>query len=77
MDSPYANNAFAEEIEVTFPLLSDWGRDVTKTYGIYADAYKASRRATFLIDKEGRVTKIQLDREALDPTTIVDACVAK
>ncbi len=30
MDSPFANKAFADQIGVTFPLLSDWGGDTTR-----------------------------------------------
>src|SRR3954465_9500664 len=74
MDSTFANAAFAEKIGVTFPLLSDWGGDVTKQYGIYNPKYKAARRVTFLIDKDGKVTEMQKDSEAVDPTAIVTAC---
>jgi peroxiredoxin len=75
MDSPFANNAFAEKLGVTFPLLSDWGGDVTRKYGIYQSQYKTARRASFLIDEEGKVTKIQLDSDAIDPSALVEACV--
>jgi peroxiredoxin len=34
----------------------------------------SARRATFLIDKEGKVFEEQVDNEAVDPTKIVDAC---
>ena len=51
MDSPFANKAFADQIGVTFPLLSDWGGDVTRQYGLYVDKYKAARRVNFLIGK--------------------------
>lgn len=74
MDSTFANDAFAKQIGVTFPLLSDWGGDVTKQYGIYNPQYKAARRVTYLIDKMGKVIEMQLDREAVDPTAIVTAC---
>ena len=74
MDSPFANKAFADSIGVTFPLLSDWGGEVTRKYGIYTDKYKAARRVNFLIDKEGRITEEQLDNAAIDPSKIVDAC---
>lgn len=50
---------------------------MTKRYGIYAGDYRAARRATFLIDEGGTVTKMQLDRDAIDPTVIVDACVSE
>ncbi len=74
MDSPFANHAFAEQIGVTFPLLSDWGGDVTKKYGIYVDKYKAARRVNFLIGKDGRIKEEQVDNAAIDPSKIVDAC---
>jgi peroxiredoxin len=74
MDSPFANHAFAEQIGVTFPLLSDWGGDTTRKYGIYVDKYKAARRVNFLIGKDGRIKQEQVDNEAIDPSKIVDAC---
>ena len=74
MDSPFANHAFAEQIGVTFPLLSDWGGETTHKYGIYFDKYKAARRVNFLIGKDGRIIEEQIDSAAIDPTKIVDAC---
>ena len=49
MDSMFANKAFAEQIGVTFPLLSDWGGDVTKQYGIYNPEIQ-SRTTSYLPD---------------------------
>lgn len=77
MDSPFSNAAWAEKIGVTFPLLSDWGGDVTKEYGIYNPEYKAARRVTFLIDKEGKIAEMQVDRDAVDPTKVVESCERK
>ena len=77
MDSRFANAAFAEKIKITFPLLSDWGGDVTKKYGIYDPKYKAARRVTYLIDKQGKVTDMQLDRDAIDPEKVIAACERK
>ena len=57
MDSAFANKAFADQIGVTFPLLSDWGGETTRKYGIYVDKYKAARRINFLIGKDGRFWK--------------------
>jgi peroxiredoxin len=74
MDSPFANKAFADQIGVTFPLLSDWGGSVTHKYGVYVDEYKAPRRINFLIGKDGKILEEQVDNEAIDPTKIVDAC---
>jgi len=74
MDSPFANHAFAEQVGVTFPLLSDWGGDITRKYGIYMDKFKAARRVNFLIGKDGRIKEEQIDNAAIDPSKIVDAC---
>ena len=74
MDSPFANKAFADQIGVTFPLLSDWGGEVTRQYGIYMDKYEAARRVNFLIGKDGTILEEQVDSEAIDPTKIVAAC---
>ena len=74
MDSAFADKAFADQIGVTFPLLSDWGGDATRAYGVYVDKYKAARRINFLIGKDGKILEEQIDSNAIDPTKIVDAC---
>ena len=74
IDSPFANKAFADQIGVTFPLLSDWGGEATRQYGIYMDKYKAARRVNFLIGKDGKILEEQLDSAAIDPSKIVAAC---
>ncbi len=74
MDSPFADKAFADQIGVTFPLLSDWGGEVTRKYGIYVEKYKAARRVNFLIGKDGKIMEVQVDKDAIDPTKIVDTC---
>jgi len=83
LDSPPANKEWAQKINVTFPLLSDWGGDVIKKYGI-AKEYNlggvkliAARRVNYLIDKDGKVAEMQVDNDAVDPTKIVDACQRK
>src|ERR1700693_3155630 len=77
MDSAFSNKAFADQIGVTFPLLSDWGGDVSREYGIYVDQYKAARRVNFLIGKDGKIVEEQIDKEAIDPKKIVYACERK
>lgn len=77
MDSPFSNGAWAEKISVTFPLLSDWGGDVTRQYGLYNDQRKIGRRINILIDKDGKIAELQLDSEAIDPSKIVTTCERK
>jgi peroxiredoxin len=80
VDSPFANHAFAEQSGVTFPLLGDMDLKAIKAYGLDKEIkvggvpIVTARRATFLIDKEGKVVEAQVDSEAVDPTKIVGAC---
>jgi peroxiredoxin len=74
MDSPFSNAAWAEKINVTFPLLSDWGGDITKKYGLYDEKRKIGRRVNFLIDKDGKIAEMQLDNDAVDPAALVTSC---
>jgi peroxiredoxin len=74
MDSSFSNAAWAEKINITFPLLSDWGGEVTRKYGLYDEKRKIGRRVNFLIDKEGKIAEMQLDSEAIDPTKMVESC---
>jgi glutaredoxin-dependent peroxiredoxin len=74
LDSPFANHAWADQIGVSFPLLSDWGGQLTHKYGVFVDEYKAARRVNMLIGKDGKIMEEQLDDAAIDPGKIVDAC---
>ena len=74
VDSVPANREFAKQIEITFPLLSDFKRTVVKDYGVFNEEQGFGNRATFLIDKEGIIRHIDEGNVAIDPTTVVDAC---
>jgi len=83
MDSPFANHAFAEQNGVKFPLLADPTGAATKAYGL-EQSFKiggvdvaSARRATFLIDKDGKIEETQVDKDAVDPTKIVTICERK
>jgi peroxiredoxin len=55
VDSHYANTAFAERLGLTFPLLSDWRHEASAAYGLLIESAGHSGRATFLVDREGRI----------------------
>jgi peroxiredoxin len=74
MDSSPANRRFAEDIAVTFPLLSDWKRTVVKEYGLLDENTGYGARATFVVDKEGIIRSIEEGRVAIDPSGAYQAC---
>ena len=83
IDTPFANHAFAQANGITFPLLGDQSASAIKAYGlekqldIHGVPFVTARRATFLIDKNGKVIEEHADSEAVDPTKIIDACSIK
>jgi peroxiredoxin len=76
MDSFASNKRFAEDIKVTFPLLSDWRRQVVKDYGVYNEKSGYGVRATFVIDKDGIIRHIEEGNTAIDPTGAYEVCSA-
>jgi Peroxiredoxin len=74
MDSFASNKAFAEKIGVKFPLLSDWRRTTTKEYGLYNEKSGYGNRASFVVDKEGKIQHVEVGRTAIDPTGAYQVC---
>ncbi len=74
VDSVFANRAFAKQIGVTFPLLSDFHRKISAEYGVFNPARATANRTTFLIDKQGIIRHIQQDKAAINPNGTMQAC---
>src|SRR6185503_4802517 len=55
VDSHYANQAYARQMVLDFPLLSDFDRKTSADYGVLNAERGTSGRAVFVIDKQGRV----------------------
>lgn len=54
VDSHHALRAFAESLHVSYPLLSDFGKTVSRDYGVLRSD-GASERAYFIIDEQGKI----------------------
>lgn len=74
MDSFASNAEFGKQLGITFPLLSDWRREVTKAYGLYNDESGFGARGTFVVDKEGKLQHVEVGRSAIDPTGAYQVC---
>lgn len=55
VDSHWANAAFARALRLSFPLLSDWKREVSTAYGTLIPEANISGRALVLVDRDGRI----------------------
>ena len=68
VDSPFVNRRFAEETGAPFPILSDFNRTASRAYDVlYEDYYGlegVSKRAAFVVDREGRVAYAWVSEDA-------------
>ena len=66
VDTFFALKAFADQQHLTFPLLSDFNKQVIRDYGVFNDDMIGlkgiAKRAVFVLDKEGVIRH----REVLD-----------
>jgi alkyl hydroperoxide reductase subunit AhpC len=59
-DSPFSHENWARSVGIqNYPLLSDVHRDVAKNYGVYWAEWNANSRATFIVDKSGKVRFVE------------------
>ncbi|MBI4492926.1 MAG: redoxin domain-containing protein [Chloroflexi bacterium] len=53
-DSIHSHRVFAEQLGgLPFPLLSDWGRTVAPSYGVWNAERHTPIRSAFVVDREG------------------------
>ena len=63
-DPPDSHRRFAGKYGLTFPLLSDVGKEVIAAYGVwkrkslYGRTFLGIERTTFIIDRKGIITRI-------------------
>lgn len=74
-DNSPSQKAFAQQLGLTFPLLSDFlDRHVSKDYGIYVAQYGIANRVTFVIDTDGKIDTIESGGDAIKMLKTPDAC---
>jgi peroxiredoxin Q/BCP len=74
VDSMEKNKAFARDLNVKFPVLSDETKSVSRDYGVLIPLIRLASRTTFVIDKDGTIQSIQKGGEAIDPDKAQQAC---
>jgi peroxiredoxin len=73
-DNTPSQKEFATKLNASFPLLSDFSkREVAKDYGVLLPSGMANR-ATFVVDKEGKIAYIEEGSSAIDPSGADLAC---
>lgn len=74
-DSFFSHKAWADSLGLKQTLLSDFNREVVKKYGLYFEPLNCGKRATVIVDKNGKVTyvKVQEIKVARDDKDILEA----
>jgi peroxiredoxin len=72
VESDRAHKAFAESLFLTFPLLSDFNRQVVQQFGIaymedqpFTGFWGMSRRSVFVLDRDGIVRYVWVTDDPL------------
>lgn len=74
-DNGPSQKAFAEQLGLSFPLLSDFvDRKVSQEYGVYIPKYAIAGRVTFVIDTQGKIDTIESGGDAIKMLHTPDAC---
>lgn len=74
-DGVKAHENFKKKYDLNFPLISDKGKEIIKSYGVKS-AFGTAKRQTFLIDKGGEIkhiwTKVNTKKHADEITEKVN-----
>jgi peroxiredoxin len=74
-DNTPSQKEFAAKNNIQVPILSDFAkREVSKAYGVLIESAGMANRATFVIDKEGKIVYIEQGNTAIDPSGADTAC---
>ena len=57
VDDIESHKKFVEKNALNFPLISDHDRQISQTYGVLSEDGSRAERVTFIINKEGKITK--------------------
>jgi peroxiredoxin Q/BCP len=74
VDSREKNKKFAESLGVTFPILSDEDKRVSKAYDVLIPLIRLANRYTFVIDQQGIIRQIIKGGDAIDPSGACQMC---
>jgi peroxiredoxin len=72
VNKPEANRNFAEKLGLTFPLLCDTEKKVSRQYGVLG-LLRVAKRTTFVIDAQGIIRQIDRGSKAMDPARAREA----
>jgi peroxiredoxin Q/BCP len=58
LDSPESHREFRAKYNLNFPLLTDEGGRASEALGVLRESRRSTNRVTFLLDLEGKISKV-------------------
>ncbi|MBI3939707.1 MAG: redoxin domain-containing protein [Acidobacteria bacterium] len=74
IDTVPSQRNFAEKEGIKFPLLSDFYKKVSRTYGVLDEDKGYDNRTTLVVDKQGIIQRIDAGSQALSIAGAKEAC---
>ncbi len=65
---------WSKELEITYPMLSDFMRKTAESYGVLFADRGVANRSTFVVDQEGKIQYIEEGNTAVDVSGATEAC---
>jgi peroxiredoxin len=76
----FSQQQFARDLQLSYPLLSDWNREVSQAWGVAYTEWKGHRgvakRSVFVVDRAGVVRYRWVTDDALQLPDITEAVAA-
>ena len=69
VNDPFSNEAFSEKNRLPFPILSDYNREVIKSWGLEShnfaglEGYTVAKRSIFVLDPQGVVRYVWVSED--------------
>jgi peroxiredoxin len=74
-DNTPSQREFAKQLNLAFPLLSDFAtRETMAKYGVLFPGRGFANRATFVVDRDGKIAHLEEGNGAIDPSGAELAC---
>ncbi|MDZ7702211.1 MAG: redoxin domain-containing protein [Halobacteriales archaeon] len=71
VDLPFAQNVWADELDLPFPLLADPSHELIEAYGVvregFYDVMTVAERSVFVIDPDGEITYTWVEDAGSEP----------
>lgn len=73
-DNTPSLGVFAKQLNLSYPLVSDFMRKTAKDYGVLIEDRGIANRTTFVIGKDGKIEYLEEGSSAIDVSGAATAC---